>query len=154
MKKILSILAIASASLAACQNNSGRKTANGNDSTSTNGKSSSKECYQYVLNRDTAYLSLDLEDEQVTGSLEYKLFEKDNNNGVIAGIVKGDTIIADYTFQSEGKTSTRQVALLKQGNQMIEGFGDIEEVEGKTIFKNTSKLTFDKSMVFKKTECK
>ena len=90
----------------------------------------------------------------MNGTLSYNLFEKDKNNGTITGIVKGDTIIADYTFQSEGTTSTREVVWLKKNDDLVEGFGDTEELKGKMKFKNTSNLRFDQSMVFKPIVCK
>jgi len=155
MKKLLSILTIAAVFMVACESKTTTSTTT--DSTmnsSTETQTGSAQCFQYIKNRDTADLTLNIEDEKVTGSLSYNLFEKDKNNGVIAGIVKGDTIIADYTFQSEGTTSIRQVAWLKQNDQLIEGFGDVEEVDGKINFKNTRKLTFGKAMIFSKTDCK
>jgi len=154
MKKLIPTLSIAVCLMAACQSKNTNSDAG--DSTSANSKEidQSKQCYQSIKNRDTANLSLNMEDEKVTGSLSYNLFEKDKNNGVISGIVKGDTIIADYTFQSEGTTSTRQVVWLKQNNQLVEGFGDVEEVDGKTQFKDLGKLGFGKSLVFNKIDCK
>nr|GFC68635.1 hypothetical protein [Tanacetum cinerariifolium] len=35
----------------------------------------------------------------------------------------GDTLVADYTFQSEGTTSIRQVVFLRRDIGFIEGFG-------------------------------
>jgi hypothetical protein len=155
MKNILPLLAIAGLSfMTACQ--SEHKTAAKNDtipsisdSTATN-----TQCFLYAKNRDTATLKISIADNKVNGDLAYNLFEKDKNKGKIVGIVKGDTLISDYTFQSEGTTSVRQVVLLKKGDQLIEGFGDIEEVDGKTRFKNMSKLKFENSIVFAKTDCK
>ncbi|RDC55052.1 hypothetical protein DU508_18030 [Pedobacter chinensis] len=155
MKKLIPILTIATVFMVACESKT--TTTATTDSTinsSTETQTGSAQCFQYVKNRDTAGLTLNIEDEKVTGSLSYNLFEKDKNKGVIAGIVKGDTIIADYTFQSEGITSIRQVAWLRQNDQLIEGFGDVEEVDGKTKFKNIGKLTFGKSTIFSKTNCK
>jgi len=60
----------------------------------------------------------------------------------------------NYTFQSEGKTSIREVAFLKKGDQLAEGFGDVEEVKGKTKFKDLSKLKFDGLMTFDNIDCK
>ena len=153
MRNILPVPILALALLAACQS-ADRKSS----SSDSNGKdfltAETKQCYYYIKDKDTATLNLDRSNDQVKGVLSYKLYEKDANNGVIAGIVRGDTIIADYTFQSEGATSIRQVVWLKQDNNLIEGFGDIHEVNGKTVFKNISSLNFEKAMVFTKTDCK
>ncbi|MCX2572948.1 hypothetical protein [Pedobacter sandarakinus] len=150
MKRTIPIVAMALMSLAACQNNTN---SNGEETKNSQAENNGAECFEYVNNKDTANLKLNFDDDKITGTLAYNLFEKDKNDGVIAGIVKGDTLIADYTFNSEGTTSTRQVVWLKQDGKLVEGFGDIEEVDGKTMFKNVSSLTFGKSMVFTKTEC-
>jgi len=155
MKKITPFFAIVLALFAACQSKPSQS--NSDDSTALNTTDSAAKaplCYQSINNRDTAALTLNIDNEKVTGPLSYNIFEKDKNTGVIAGIVKGDTIIADYTFQSEGTTSIRQVAWLKQDNQLIEGFGDVAEVNGKTQFKDVTKLSFGKSMIFQPIDCK
>ena len=152
MKNIIPGFAILLSMLAACQDNGTKTTSSDAEVGKT--KDSVKHCYQYVSQKDSAFLSLDRKNNQVSGHLSYSLFEKDKNNGTVAGIVKGDTIIADYTFQSEGMTSTREVVWLKKNGQLLEATGDIEEVNGKTKFKNLSRLSFGKSMIFKETTCK
>ena len=63
----------------------------------------------------------------VKGDLTYKLFEKDKNFGTIEAVVHGDTIIGTYKFSSEGKLSEREVAFLKQGSDLVEGFAPMNE---------------------------
>jgi hypothetical protein len=152
MKNIITALAIFTSALAACQSNSTKTPSSNAEATKT--EDSLKHCYQYISQKDSAFLSLETKNNQVTGTLSYNLFEKDKNNGAITGIIKGDTIIADYTFQSEGMTSIREVVWLKKNDQLLEATGDIEEVNGKAKFKNLSTLSFGKSMIFKKTDCR
>ena len=157
MKNIIPILGAAALLLASCQGGTAKKTQAKIDSTIVTNATVSPDsirCYQYIKNRDTATLSLKTADNKVTGTLGYNLYEKDKNAGTIAGIVKGDTIIANYTFQSEGKTSIREVAFLKKGDQLAEGFGDVQEVKGETKFKDLSKLKFDGLMTFDNIDCK
>ena len=157
MKNIIPILGAAALLMASCQGGTAKKTQAKIDSTIVTNATASPDsirCYQYIKDRDTAILSLKTEDNKVTGTLGYNLYEKDKNAGTIAGIVKGDTIIANYTFQSEGKTSIREVAFLKKGDQLIEGFGDVQEIKEETKFKDLSKLKFDGSMTFDKIDCK
>ena len=68
--------------------------------------------------------------------------------------MRGDTLVADYTFNSEGIESVRQVAFLKKGDQLLEGYGDVEQKDNKTVFKNISTLSFGQSTIFNKTDCK
>jgi len=155
MKNIIPIFAIAL--FASCQGGTAKKTQAKIDSTIVSNAATPQNavaCYQYIKNRDTATLTIKTESSQVSGSLGYNLYEKDKNSGTFSGLVKGDTIIADYTFHSEGKVSVREIALLKQGDQFIEGFGDVEEIKGHVKFKDISKLKFDNSVVFSKINCK
>ncbi|WP_432708288.1 hypothetical protein [Pedobacter sp.] len=83
-------------------------------------------CYTYIKNRDTISLTMSQVGTAITGRLTYNLFEKDRNEGRVVGKIKGDTILLDYTFASEGVTSQRPVAFLKQEDKLIEGFGPDE----------------------------
>jgi hypothetical protein len=115
----------------------------------------SEECYLGILKKDTFSMSLNIIGNQVSsGKLSYKFFEKDKNEGTLIGEMKGDTLLADYTFMSEGISSVRQIAFLKKGDTYTEGYGDIEETNGKAIFKNTQQLKFDGKTVLTKVDCK
>ncbi|RYF23931.1 MAG: hypothetical protein EOO42_06410 [Flavobacteriales bacterium] len=113
----------------------------------------SQTCYKYVKNGDTANLTLMTSGNVTSGKLNYKLKEKDSNTGTIKGEMRGDTLLAEYTFNSEGTQSVRQVAFIKKGDQLLEGFGDVEQKDGKMVFKNTPKLTYGQSIVFEKVDC-
>jgi hypothetical protein len=112
-----------------------------------------KQCYSNFSNRDTVVLSFTRRDTAVSGELIYQFFQKDRNSGIINGKIKGDTIIADYKFSSEGTTSVRQVVFLKLGDVLVEGFGDVEENNGRMVFRDISTLVFDSSIVFRLTDC-
>ena len=111
-------------------------------------------CYQGIIKQDTINLSLQIEENQeVKGELAYLFFEKDKNNGTIVGKMVGDTLRANYTFMSEGKESNREVVFLRKGKIMIEAYGDVEEKEGKTVFKEPKKLYFDSATVLSEIDC-
>ena len=110
-------------------------------------------CFAYYSKKDTAFMHININNNVVTGTLEYAIFEKDANDGKIKGTVQGDTLLAQYTFNSEGVESTREVAFLKKGDDWQEGFGDVEDKQGSMVFKNRSKLNFQKGMLFKQVEC-
>ena len=114
-----------------------------------------EECYLGIHKKDTVSMSLNIKGNQVSsGELSYKFFEKDKNEGTLIGEMKGDTLFADYIFMSEGVTSVRQVAFLKNENIYTEGYGDIEENSKKTFFKNTKELKFDGKIILSKVDCK
>jgi hypothetical protein len=116
----------------------------------------SEECYRAIIKKDTVSMTLNIKGNKIrSGKLSYKFFEKDKNEGTIVGQLKGDTLIADYTFMSEGVSSVRQVAFLKKGNVYVEGYGDvIDDNKGKVTFKDTKQLKFDGKTVLSKVDCK
>ena len=72
----------------------------------------------------------------------YQLKEKDRNDGTLRGTINGDTLIADYTFSSEGMLSMRQVAFLKEQNNLKEGFGELKLNNNQWVFTNPQELQF------------
>jgi len=110
-------------------------------------------CYSYTGNSDTIILKLLYVGQSITGSLVYNLNGKDKNIGTIQGGMKGDILIADYNFQSEGVLSTRQVAFKKVDDKFIEGYGDIISTENKTAFRNTDSLHFNENLKLMEIDC-
>lgn len=112
-----------------------------------------KNCYSYTNNQDSILLTVVLASDSVSGQLTYNLFEKDHNQGIIKGKMYGDTLIADYIFNAEGTTSTREIAFLLNHHQALQGFGNVEERDGKTVFQDRKTLKFEKNMFLEKIEC-
>ena len=110
-------------------------------------------CYQMTMKEDTANLRLSLQDSTVTGNLEYHLKEKDRNTGTLAGVIRDGFIYADYTFQSEGVTSVREVAFKIEGDSLVPGFGDIKEVDRKVVFTDKASLQYQHESPFLKITC-
>ena len=110
-------------------------------------------CYASVVAEDSVSLRLVNTDGDITGELAYNFREKDDNVGTVMGQMHGDTLLADYTFMSEGTESVRQVAFLKKGDAFIEGYGNAEERDGKMVFTNTSSLDFGEGITFEKVPC-
>lgn len=156
MKKSF-FLAACAALCAACNGSSGTKEAA--DSTITAetavaAAAESRTCYVSYKNQDSTYLDLHIKGDQASGKLDIIPREKDRNTGTISGLVKGDTILLDYTFQSEGMQSVRQVAYLQKDGKLIEGFAEVLEQNGKTVFRSLSELKFDGSVVLEQSACK
>lgn len=111
-------------------------------------------CYLYASDRDTVYLVLDPPVEgRVTGELRYDFYERDGNIGFIEGKLQGDTLIADYTFLSEGIISVREVGFLLGEDQVMEGYGDVEEVDGRMVFWHKDSLDFSNGLVMPGIPC-
>ena len=110
-------------------------------------------CYLSINGKDTVFLKTEIFPNVVTGILSYKFHEKDSNKGDIDGTLSGDTFIADYKFMSEGKQSTRQVIFLINDSVATEGYGNMEERDGKMVFKNVNDIAFGKGLRLKKVSC-
>lgn len=148
MKDKLTLLMLTIAALGSCNDRSD------NSSIVTNTSSTSNtECYSFTNDKDSITLKLILKDSFVTGNLNYNFFEKDRNTGSIEGRLTGDTIIAEYSFMSEGLQSAREVAFLRKGNNLLEGFGGVQDINGKTVFKDRATLVFDTVNVLTKADC-
>lgn len=112
------------------------------------------ECYQLVNGKDTVTASLTIDGQKVSGNLIYNFFEKDKNTGSILGTIKGDTLVADYTFQSEGQESIRQVTFLRKDKTLIEGYGESKQEGNKSVFLNAKAIQFTSSTILKEVPCK
>lgn len=110
-------------------------------------------CFGSALKQDTILLNAKTDGALVTGSLTYNLFEKDRNSGTISGKLSGDTLLADYSFMSEGRESVRQVVFLKKDTLLLEGYGNMKELEGKFVFENLKEVKFGNGIVLQKTAC-
>ena len=110
-------------------------------------------CYQYASQGDTVALKLVHLGDSYSGSLVYLFKEKDRNMGTIQGIMRGDILVADYTFNSEGTKSIRQVAFKKAGNSYVEGYGESVDENGVMKFKDITSLNFGSSIVLQETAC-
>jgi hypothetical protein len=152
-KSILLLTAIAGF-MAACQSKTSEEKIDSLAKSPDTVSSQSKACYAYIKNRDTVTLSYTIAGNTIAGELSNNLFEKDKNSGQINGTIKGDTILADYTAKGEGVISVRQVAFLKKGNQLLQGYGDTEEKGGKMIFTNPHTLKFVDAVALTTTVCK
>ncbi len=111
-------------------------------------------CFLYATDRDTVFLQLNPPlNGKVIGDLSYFFYEKDGNVGQIEGEIHGDTLFADYIFLSEGLTSVREVAFLLGEDQVKEGYGDVEEQDGKMVFRHRDSLDFSNGLAMPKVPC-
>ncbi|UAY55645.1 hypothetical protein [Arachidicoccus terrestris] len=113
-----------------------------------------KECYNYIVNGDTIILTLKwLDTSKFTGSMVYRLKEKDGNIGTLEGQRRDSILLADYRFSSEGITSTREVAFKKIADYMVEGFGDVSADSSGFKFTSPDSLTFDLNKKLHQVNC-
>jgi hypothetical protein len=124
MKRLLIFSALAAACLA-CNNKSSTREVN--DSTITIKDDAIVQqqftCYRGNSGKDSVFMHLTENGNAITGTIEYRFFEKDRSSGNFTGEIKGDTLLVHYTYQSEGVVSSREITFLKQGDRVLEGDG-------------------------------
>ncbi len=113
-----------------------------------------KECYQYAKNNDSISLTLiHGENQKVSGDLVYNFYQKDGNFGSFDGIIKGDTLILNYHFESEGMKSLREEIFLKKGSNLMRGYGEMASLNGKEFIKQRKTIQFDDEFALAKVDC-
>lgn len=111
-------------------------------------------CYEEISGKDTFYLYVERFETTAKGKMDYLFSEKDQSRGNFVGVMKGDTLIADYTFNAEGTTSVRQMVYLFFRDKAVEGYGPVVEENGRMRFKDLHALTFGEGLNLQQVECK
>ena len=133
------------------------------DSVSTAGMKD--QCYQAVFEKDTGDLRIRTDkDGKVTGDLVMKYGQKPNeverviNKGKVDGSFRGDTLFLNYLYNSGSLNKTlyqNPLALLKTGEQLVMGVGEIETSVGRSYFVKNKPIDFSKGRFkFDSVECK
>jgi hypothetical protein len=158
MKQTFTFLALLSLTLLSCNNQQGTS-ADTRDDTDPSKSAETKTmvpgstCYMGTSGNDVFRFKVDVYENLVTGDLDYLYSEKDQQTGIFQGRFSGDTLWADYTFESEGKMSSRPIVFLIKNDTAVEGYGDVTEIEGRKRFKNSKELQFGKGLNLNKVTC-
>ena len=110
-------------------------------------------CYSQIINRDTAFLQIEINDSNVTGPLTYNIYQKDRNDGSIKAEIADSLITGWYLFRSEGIISVRQVIWRIKPVQLWPATGEVIQRNDTTLFANPDKLEFDSKRPFIKVKC-
>ena len=110
-----------------------------------------EDCYIHVTGKDTLFVKLSDNLGTITGTMNYKNFQKDSSSGDISGIADGDTIRVDYNFTAEGTQSTREIWFLKKDGTLIEGTGEYDETGQR--FKPTT-VQFSGGRILQPADCR
>ncbi len=114
---------------------------------------SGKQCYLGVEGRDSVSLEIETNNNSFKGYLFYNRFESDSSIGEIQGTISGDTVKGVYTFMSEGMISVMDKYFLVKDGQLLEGFGELTQVNETTMaFTNPKDLVYD-GFKLKETDC-
>ena len=119
----------------------------------SNAGSATVTCYEEIAGQDTFRLRIERTGTAARGMLEYLFFEKDQASGDFFGQMKGDTLIADYAFMSEGVSSIRQIAFILFRDKAVEGNGPSKEENGMMVFENPGALTYGQGLNLQQVDC-
>lgn len=108
-------------------------------------------CYAYNADNNAINFEITGVGDEFTGTLTYTLDEKDTNKGTFKGQLSDDKLFGIYTFMSEGVESTREVAFMLKDNQLIEGYGELNE--SGNAFKDKNSISYTSTMPLTKTDC-
>lgn len=153
--KIQQFLCIVLAALASCNQASETKTTKKDSIVEEEVKIMVPEggCYAYMKNGDSIWLKVELFPNVATGVLTYHLSGKDKNVGTFDGRLLGDTLVADYTFRSEGKVTVRQIVFKLSATQAREAYGKMRDYEGKMIYDDLTSVDFTKGLILDSVSC-
>jgi hypothetical protein len=107
-------------------------------------------CYRMTIGKDTATLVVSYEGDSVKGALSYHWEQRDHNDGTIRGMLRDSLLVADYTFQSEGILSVREVVFKIQGDTLLQGYGEPVTVRDTVRFRDIGVLVYDSKHPFVK----
>lgn len=110
-----------------------------------------KGCFEYNSNGNAIKMEITEVAENVKGNLDIVYAEKDSNHGTFVGKVNNNKLIGTYIFISEGTESSREIAFLVEENQLIEGYGELNN-DG-TKFKDTATIKYTSTMPLLKVDC-
>lgn len=156
MKQTFGFLALLFVTLLSCTNKPGVSTVaqDGKDTIkSAVNRNIGSACYTGTVGNDLFRLKVDVYENIVTGDLEYFYSGKEKQSGIFQGRFQGDTLLADYTYESAGKNASRPIAFLIGDETAVEGQGDVVEINGRKAFKSIQGLQFGKGLNLNKTAC-
>jgi len=111
-------------------------------------------CYVARLSKDVYTLRIENEGgEIVSGRLSYNNFGKDSSSGVFSGTYKDGILMGDYTFDSEGMHSVRQVIFKTVDDSFVQGFGPADVKNDREYLLDPENVVFGSDSVFKKEDC-
>jgi len=114
-------------------------------------------CYRAIYQADTAWLKLDTADKKrILGEMVFNYANKNHYVGLIKAVFVDDTLKGNYSFKLNGvdKWYKNPIALLKQGDTLTMGIGEIYTLWGSGFFLKTVPINYERGrFVFKPMAC-
>jgi len=108
-------------------------------------------CYCYDDGNNVINFEMITFGDQIMGALTYSLEGKDITIGTFEGYLSEQKLFGMYNFSSEGVKSTREIAFILKDDQLIEGYGELDE--SGNSFRNKDNISYSSTMPLTKTDC-
>ncbi|AUC84727.1 hypothetical protein CW731_05205 [Polaribacter sp. ALD11] len=108
-------------------------------------------CFEFSNNGNIIHMKITKITENVSANLNIHYSEKDASQGTFEGKLYGDKLIGVYIFNSEGTESSRELAFWVKNNQLIEGYGELNE--NGTSFIDRDAIKYTSTMPLTKVKC-
>jgi len=108
-------------------------------------------CFEEKIGKDLTTVRLTIDGNNVTGSMEWLPWEKDQARGTLLGKKNGNEIIADYEYMIEGSNQLEEKIFILEGDKLLVKSGELEDKNGKLILKNPAQATVGQTL--KKVAC-
>lgn len=103
---------------------------------------------------DSAYLNINVKDTTINGVLEYNWNLRNDDTGTVVGVYRDSLLYVNYSFESEGITSVKEVIFKYRQGQLFQAFGELDQRNDTVIFRDRGLLQFDLQHPFIKSQCK
>ena len=110
-------------------------------------------CYIYNLSFDTILLDINVAQGKVEGTMQYIFHEKATSTGKITGTLTDNRLLAEYSPADGGMDYASELIFAYSDGEFNVGFGEMDNVDGKLVYQDTSKINFD-TFALRPADCK
>lgn len=103
-------------------------------------------CFEEKVGKDLTTVKLTIDGDDVTGSMEWLPWEKDQARGTLKGKKNGNEIIADYDYMIEGSNQSEEKIFIIDGDKLLVKSGELEDKNGKLVLKDPAKATIGQTL--------
>lgn len=126
--------------LLACQPTSKPATETETDTTEESNIEDGTTCYLFAEGKDSTFLTLTVDGNDVTGHMEWVPWEKDGARGELSGTLDGNKVTADWNYMIEGSEQAEEKVFIIEADAVGEMTGELTEGPGgKLVLKDPAK---------------
>lgn len=110
-------------------------------------------CYMMTISKDTAFLKLNKEGNNVSGTLEYSRLKKRDSKGEFKGVINESKITIWYSSSVKEKAFVKQIVFRIIEDKLAEGYGDVIMKNDTAFYKYPTTLRYEDQHPFTKIPC-